>query len=78
MGFLLLIPLQKSEVSGGKIYFLLVKNKIYLYYAWHYKQGGNMTLLLYVNNQTLSLSPTQKNVKIVADSKNYLKVRFIF
>lgn len=37
-----------------------------------------MTLLLYVNNQTLSLSPTQKNVKIVADSKNYLKVRFIF
>lgn len=37
-----------------------------------------MTLLFYVNNQTLSLNPAQKNIKIVADSKNYLKTRFIF
>lgn len=37
-----------------------------------------MTLLFYVNNQTLSLNPAQKNIKIVADSKNYLKARFIF
>lgn len=37
-----------------------------------------MTLLFYVNNQTLSLSEAQKNIKIVADSKNYLKVCFMF
>lgn len=37
-----------------------------------------MTLQFYVNNQTLSLNPAQKNIKIVADSKNYLKARFIF
>ena len=37
-----------------------------------------MTLLFYVNNQTLSLNPAQKNIKIVADSKNYLKTRFVF
>lgn len=37
-----------------------------------------MTLQFYVNNQTLSLNPAQKNVKIVADSKNYLKARFTF
>ena len=37
-----------------------------------------MTLQFYVNNQTLSLNPAQKNIKIVADSKNYLKTRFIF
>ena len=37
-----------------------------------------MTLLFYVNNQTLSLSPTQQNVKVASDSKNYLKVKFIF
>jgi hypothetical protein len=38
----------------------------------------DMTLQFYVNNQTLSLNPAQKNIKIVADSKNYLKARFIF
>ena len=37
-----------------------------------------MTLQFYVNNQTLSLNPAQKDIKIVADSKNYLKARFIF
>ena len=37
-----------------------------------------MTLQFYVNNQTLSLNPAQKNIKIVADSHNYLKARFIF
>lgn len=37
-----------------------------------------MTLQFYVNNQTLSLNPAQKNIKIVADSRNYLKARFIF
>lgn len=37
-----------------------------------------MTLQFYVNNQTLSLNPAQKNMKIVADSRNYLKARFIF
>ena len=37
-----------------------------------------MTLLFYVNNQTLSLNPAQTNTKVVADSKNYLKVQFMF
>lgn len=37
-----------------------------------------MTLLFYVNNQFLSLNPTQTDVKIIADSKNYLKVQFMF
>lgn len=37
-----------------------------------------MTLQFYVNNQTLSLNPAQKGIKIAADSKNYLKARFIF
>lgn len=37
-----------------------------------------MTLQFYVNNQTLSLNPAQKNIKIVADSRNYLKARFVF
>lgn len=37
-----------------------------------------MTLQFYVNNQTLSLNPTQANIKIVADSKNYLKAQFMF
>lgn len=37
-----------------------------------------MTLLFYVNNQTLSLAPGQENIEIVADSKNYLKVKFVF
>lgn len=37
-----------------------------------------MKLLFYVNNQSLSLSPTQKNLEIVADSKNYLIAKFIF
>lgn len=37
-----------------------------------------MTLQFQVNNQTLSLSPAQKGMKIAADSKNYLKARFTF
>ena len=37
-----------------------------------------MVLQFYVNNQMLSLNPAQKNIKIAADSKNYLKARFIF
>lgn len=37
-----------------------------------------MTLQFYVNNQVLSLNPAQRNVKIAADSKNYLKARFTF
>lgn len=37
-----------------------------------------MTLLFYVNNQTLSQSQSQRSTKVVADSKNYLKARFIF
>lgn len=37
-----------------------------------------MTLQFYVNNQTLSLNPAQRNIRIASDSKNYLKARFIF
>jgi hypothetical protein len=37
-----------------------------------------MKLNFYVNNQSLSLSPTQKNIQIIADSKNYLIAKFIF
>ena len=37
-----------------------------------------MTLLFQVNNQNLSLNPGQANVKVVADSRNYLKVQFVF
>lgn len=37
-----------------------------------------MTLLFYVNNQSLSLNPVQKDIEIIADSKNYLKVKFLF
>lgn len=37
-----------------------------------------MTLTFYVNEQSLSLSPACKNKKVIADSKNYLKARFIF
>lgn len=37
-----------------------------------------MTLLFYVNNQTLSLGPNQTNKTVVADSRNYLKVKFVF
>lgn len=37
-----------------------------------------MTLQFNVNNQTLSLNPAQRNIKVVADSKNYLKARFVF
>lgn len=37
-----------------------------------------MVLQFHVNNQMLSLNPAQKDVKVVADSKNYLKARFIF
>lgn len=35
-----------------------------------------MTLLFYVNNQSLTASPT--NGEVVSDSKNYLKVKFNF
>jgi hypothetical protein len=37
-----------------------------------------MTLQFFVNNQTLSLNPAQRGVKIASDSKNYLKARFTF
>jgi hypothetical protein len=37
-----------------------------------------MTLQFNVSNQTLSLNPAQRNIKVVADSKNYLKARFVF
>lgn len=37
-----------------------------------------MTLQFLVNKQRLSLIPVQRNVKIASDSRNYLKVRFIF
>lgn len=37
-----------------------------------------MKLLFYVNNQSLSLSQNQKNIKIVSDSKNHLIAKFIF
>lgn len=37
-----------------------------------------MTIQLYVNNQTLSLNPAQKDIKVASDSRNYLKVQFIF
>lgn len=36
-----------------------------------------MTLLFNVNNQTLSITPGQ-NIKVVADSKHYLKAQFNF
>ena len=35
-----------------------------------------MTLIFYVNNQSLTISPIKQ--EIVSDSKNYLKARFIF
>lgn len=37
-----------------------------------------MKLLFYVNNQSLSLNPAQKNIRIASDSKNYLIAKFIF
>ena len=37
-----------------------------------------MTLQFFVNNQTLSLNPAQRDIKIASDSKNYLKARFTF
>lgn len=37
-----------------------------------------MTIQLYVNNQTLSLNPAQKDIKVASDSRNYLKVQFVF
>lgn len=37
-----------------------------------------MTLQFFVNNQTLSLNPAQRDVKVASDSKNYLKARFTF
>lgn len=36
-----------------------------------------MKLNFSVNNQTLSLSPAQKNLKLVADSRNYLVTKFL-
>lgn len=35
-----------------------------------------MTLIFYVNNQSLTISPIKQ--EIVSDSKNYLKARFVF
>lgn len=37
-----------------------------------------MTIQLLVNDQTLSIHPSQKDIRVVADSKNYLKVQFVF
>ena len=37
-----------------------------------------MTLTFYVNNQSLSLNPVQKDIEIASDSKNYLKAKFVF
>lgn len=37
-----------------------------------------MTLSFYVNNQTLTLTPSSANMQIASDSKNYLKAKFIF
>ena len=37
-----------------------------------------MTLIFYVNNQALTLSPVSQNIKVVADSNNYLKAKFVF
>ena len=37
-----------------------------------------MTLVFYVKNQNLSLSPNQKDIKVASHSKNYLKAKFIF
>lgn len=37
-----------------------------------------MTLIFYVNNQSLSLNPAQEGIEIASDSKNYLKARFEF
>lgn len=37
-----------------------------------------MTLSFYVNNQSLSISPAQENIKVASDSKNYLKAKFVF
>lgn len=37
-----------------------------------------MTLNFAVNNQSLSLNRSQQNLKLVADSKNYLVTKFMF
>lgn len=37
-----------------------------------------MTIQLLVNDQILSIHPSQKDTRVVADSKNYLKVQFVF
>lgn len=37
-----------------------------------------MTLTFYVNNQSLFLSLAQENIEVASDSRNYLKVKFIF
>lgn len=37
-----------------------------------------MTLQFYVKNQSLTIAPNQKDIQVVADSKNYLKAKFIF
>lgn len=37
-----------------------------------------MTLQFHVNHQSLSLIPTQKNIKVAAHSRNYLKAKFTF
>lgn len=37
-----------------------------------------MTLQFYVTNQSLSLNPSQRGLKIASDSRNYLKARFTF
>jgi hypothetical protein len=37
-----------------------------------------MTLNFYVNHQSLTINPAQKDIEVVADSKNYLKAKFVF
>ena len=37
-----------------------------------------MTLNFYVNHQSLTINPAQKDIEVVADSKNYLKAKFVY
>lgn len=37
-----------------------------------------MTLIFYINNQSISLNSSQQSIEVISDSKNYLKARFVF
>lgn len=37
-----------------------------------------MTLIFYINNQSISLNASQQSIEVISDSKNYLKARFVF